>query len=160
MRYIAFVLFVSVIAAGSQYSLLNYKPLSDRELARFLSISAEIIHVYDDGSIDFIANEYEYGALLRSGLPFTTRIDDLGRFYNNRYDGGGRNTGIFMTWSEISTWMDELHSEYPDITSSPTSIGTTIEGRPQTVVKLSANNSFWVDDPDLPNCWYDGLIHA
>ncbi|MCK4505934.1 MAG: hypothetical protein KAW14_09970 [Candidatus Aegiribacteria sp.] len=160
MRYIPLIFIISMIAAGSCYSLLNYKPLSDRELNSFLSISCEIIHVYDDGSIDFIANEHEYDILLQAGIPFTTRIDDLGRFYNNRYDGGGRNTGIYMTWSEISAWMDELHSTYPYITSSPTSIGNTIEGRPQTVVKLSANSSFWVDDPTLPNCWYDGLIHA
>lgn len=158
--YILSLLIVSMIATAGRYSLLNYGPSNDLELQKFLSAGCELIHVYDDGSIDFIASEHEYDHLLRAGIPFTTRIDDLGRFYHNRYDGGGRGTGVFMTWSELSTWLDDLHDTYPSITSEPTSIGNTYQERPQRVVKISSNNSFWEDDPSLPNCWYDGLIHA
>lgn len=159
-KAIVFLLAISIVCAAECYSLLNLAPYDDTERHRFIDIGCEIVHVYDDGSVDFITNEFEYDLLLRSGIPFTTRINDLGLFYSNRCDGGGRNTGIFMTWDEISQWLDDLHITYPQITSVATSIGNTIEGRPQRVMKLSLNNGFWVDDPGLPNCWYDGLIHA
>ncbi len=42
MRYIPLMLIVSMIAVGSNYSLLNYKPVSDLELAEFLSIHTSL----------------------------------------------------------------------------------------------------------------------
>jgi len=150
---------LAAISSAQRYSLLHFVPGDGMELARFQNLGFEVVHVYEDGSADFITGEFDYQVLLESGIPFTTLVDDLGALYSRR-GSGVRDTGIYMTWSEISQWLDDLHMQFPSITSAATSIGSTIEGRPQRVMKLSVNTSFWEDDPDLPNCWYDGLIHA
>ncbi|MFO8183413.1 MAG: M14 family metallopeptidase [Candidatus Aegiribacteria sp.] len=157
-RTLLLLLAAASILLADRYALVSVTPLNRTELNRLAGTGCEIVQVYDDGSVDCVVNQNEYTALLSAGIPFTTRIDDLERFYSRRYDG--RSMGGYLTWDELSDWMVDLHDTYPDITSAPTSIGNTYEGRPQTVVKISSNNDFWFDDPSLPNVWYDGLIHA
>lgn len=159
MRKLMLFLFVAVtVVAAERYSLLNFRPVNEIEIQRLIGSGCEVVHVYEDGSVDCIANEHDYASLLATGMPFNIRIDDLERFYSRRFDG--RSMGGYLTWDELSLWLDDLHDTFPNITSAPTSIGDTFEGRPQTVVKISSNNDFWTDDPTLPNVWYDGLIHA
>jgi hypothetical protein len=146
------------LSYGEIYSLLYFTPRSTEEMDRFSALGPDIVHVYEDGSADFIVNSQEYPEFLGSGLRIATRMDNLERFYARRSEG--RSMGGFLTWDELSVWMDDLHDTYPSITSAPTSIGDTYEGRPQAVVKISSNNDFWFDDPALPNVWYDGLIHS
>ena len=159
MRKVILFLFVAVtLVSAERYALLNFRPVNDMEIHRLIDSGCEIVHVYEDGSVDCIANEHDYSSLLATGMPFTTRIDDLERFYSRRFDG--KTMGGYLTWNELSSWLDDLHDTFPSITSAPTSIGDTYEGRQQRVVKISSNNDFWTDDPALPNAWYDGLIHA
>lgn len=157
-RTMAFLMVLPALMAAERYALVSVTPFGEAEALRVLGTGCEIVHVYEDGSLDCVTNETEYGRLLSTGIPFTTRIDDLERFYARRC--GGRTMGGYMTWDELSAWMDDLHDTYPSITSAPTSIGDTYQGRPQRVVKISSNTDFWYDDPALPNVWYDGLIHA
>ncbi len=159
MKNIMLFLFVAAsLAAAERYSLLSVRPVNDIEVQKLVGTGCEIVYVYEDGSVDCVVNEHEYALLLAAGMPFTTRIDDLERFYAGQYDG--KSMGGYLTWDELLIWLGDLHDTYPAITSAPTSIGDTYQGRPQTVVKLSSNNDFWTDDPALPNVWYDGLIHA
>ena len=159
MKKVVLLLLVSVtVVIAERYSILNFKPVNDIEAHKLMDSGCEIVHVYEDGSVDVIANEHDYNSLLATGLPFTTRIDDLEGFYSSRFDG--KSMGGYLTWDELSIWLDDLHDTFPSITSAPTSIGDTYEGRPQRVVKISSNNDFWTDDPSLPNVWYDALIHA
>ena len=143
---------------AERYALVCVTPSGRNQAGRLAGVGCDVVHVYDDGSVDCVVNEMEYTALLEARIPFTVRVDDLQRFYGRR--GGGRSMGGYMTWDELSAWLDDLHDTYPSITSAPTSIGDTYQGRPQRVVKLSSSNDFWYDDPALPNVWYDGLIHA
>jgi len=159
MKKVILFLFVVIALVGAErYALLNVKPISDIEIHRLIDSGCEVVHVYEDGSVDCIANEHDYASLLATGMPFITRIDDLERFYSGRFDG--KTMGGYLTWDELSVWLDDLHDTFPSITSAPTSIGDTYQGRLQRVVKISSNNDFWTDDPGLPNVWYDGLIHA
>lgn len=152
------VLLLAGVSSGETYSLMHFTPHMERDSERFSALAPDVVHVYGDGSADFVVNSAEYPVFAGSGLFVTTRMDDLQRFYARR--SGGRSMGGFMTWDELSAWMDDLHDTFPSITSVPTSIGNTYEGRPQTVVKISSNTDFWYDDPAMPNVWYDGLIHA
>ncbi len=159
MRKLLIVLLAAAsVLAAERYSLLSVTPSNYSETDWIVAAGCDIVHVYDDGSIDCVVDEDAYNALMAAGIPFTTRIDDMERFYQRRC--AGRSMGGYMTWDELSAWMDDLHDTYPSITSAPTSIGNTFQGRPQTVVKISSNTDFWYDDPALPNVWYDGLIHA
>ncbi len=160
MRVLVLVIaLAAMVSAGTTYSLMRYSPLSEDDLERFLSLSPDIVHVYEDGSVDFVANDWERRRLMEMGLLCTTRIGDMEMFYRSRF-GTAATMGGYMTWDELSDWLDDLHDTYPSVTSAPTSIGDTYQGRPQRVVKLSVNNDFWADDPSLPNVWIDGLIHA
>lgn len=148
----------AVPCAAELYSLMCFRPSSLGEAESFAALGLDVIHVYDDGSADFVATESELELLSRTGLRADARILDLEGFYASRCEG--RSMGGYMTWAELQSWMNALHAVHPSITSAPTSIGSTIEGRPQLVVKISANNNFSADDPSMPNAWYDGLIHA
>jgi len=158
MLLLPLLLSLSLSVTAEMYTLMNFNPRNDSDIERFIELCPDIMHVYEDGSVDFIANSYEYPLFISSGLVITTRISNLESLYARQ--GGGRSMGGYLTWDELSIWMDDLHDTYPTITSAPTSIGNTYEGRPQRVLKLSSSNSFWDDDPILPNVWYDGLIHA
>jgi hypothetical protein len=151
-------LLVVATSWSATYSLMYFKPSSDIETRIFADVGLDVVHVYDDGSIDFVANEVDLQILQERGIFCTTRIGDLQRFYSSQM--AGRSMGGFMTWDEVQTWIAQLHALYPNITSAPTSIGNTYEGRPQLVMKISENNTFLADDPSMANAWYDGLIHA
>ena len=88
------LLIIPFTAFATTYSLMNFTPSGEAELERFLGSGVEIIHVYDDGSIDFVANETERTGLMNRGIFCTTRIADLQRFYEARC--GGKSMGGFM----------------------------------------------------------------
>ncbi len=149
---------IAAIASGNNYSLAHIFPTDDHERAFVVEAGADIIHVYEDGSADAVLDTSAERWIRNAGIPVVTRIEDLQRFYEIQCSG--KTMGGFMTWDEIQTWMDDLHATYPNITSPPTSIGDTYEGRPQLVMKIGTDNTFTNDDSTRPNCWYDGLIHA
>ena len=153
------LLICAVSLAIGHNSLIHMFPLDDHQAAAAVEAGADVIHVYDDRSADAVIDTYGLSLLDRAGIAYDVRIDNLDRLYEIRCRGS-RDMGGFMTWDEIQAWMDQLHADYPDITSAPTSIGDTYEGRPQLGMKLGTDNSFYNDDPAKPNCWYDALIHA
>ena len=161
MRYLLTVLLLGgMAAAATTYSLAYMEPAGQREAALLMEAGPEIVHVYDDGGVDFVANRDELAEVLSLGLPVMVRVEDLGALSRSICARSGKSMGGYMTWDEIQTWMDQLHADYPSITSAPTSIGDTYQGRPQLVMKISTQNDFNTDDPGMANAWYDGLIHA
>ena len=159
MRKVILFLFVAVtLVSAETYSLMNFHPSSGAQAELFSSLAFEVVQVYEDGSVDFVANSSERRKLLENGLSATTRIADMESYYQAR-NGTSRSMGGFYIWDEVSTWIDSLVAANPTITSVQ-SIGNTYQNRPQRVVKISVNNSFNADDPAMANAWYDGLIHA
>jgi len=159
MKFLLLALIVPAFVFGSElYSLMNFSPVSDSGRELFNRLGFDVVQVYEDGSVDFVANSTERRILLENGLIASTRIPDMEGYYRS-INGTTRSMGGFYTWDEVSSWMDSLVAANPSITSVQ-SIGNTYEGRPQRVVKLSVNNSFSADDPSMPNAWYDGMIHA
>ncbi|MCK5786171.1 MAG: T9SS type A sorting domain-containing protein [Candidatus Sabulitectum sp.] len=159
MKFLLVLLLISGVMLGNEiYSLMNFQPSSESQTDLFNRIGFDVVQVYRDGSVDFVANSFDRGVLLENGLFATTRIADMEGFYQAR-NGSSRSMGGFYTWDEVDTWIDSLVAANPAITSVQ-SIGDTYQNRPQRVVKISVNNSFNADDPAMANAWYDGLIHA
>ena len=156
----AALVLAAAASAATTYSLVHMEPAGQRQVELLMHVSPEIVHVYDDGGVDFVANGTELARINDLGLPVTVRIDDVGALSRAVCARSGKSMGGFMTWDEIQDWLDDLHADYPAITSAPTSIGDTYQGRPQLVMKISSNSTFDDDDPSMPNAWYDGLIHA
>ncbi len=146
-------------AIAETWSLMRFTPVCDGDIQRFSALGFDPVMVYADASCDFVASDTERMLLLRSGLQASCLVPDMTALYSSQYREP-ITMGGFQTWTEVQSWMDSLHAANPGITSSPTSIGNTYEGRPQLVMKLSSNNSFSADDPSMPNAWYDGLIHS
>lgn len=161
MRTSIFMLacFFAIPADAETYSLQRFSPVSPVEVRLFNSIGIEPVMQYADGSCDFVAGQWERSQLLLHGLSTRCLIPDMEGLYASR-SPRRLSMGGFLTWAEAQAWMDSLHTANPGITSAPTSIGSTYEGRPQLVMKISSNNSFNADDPSMPNAWYDGLIHS
>jgi len=157
------VLFLAVAAASpvfaETWSLMRFTPVCGGDIQRFSALGFDPVVVYADASCDFVASDPERALLLRSGLQATCLVPDMTALYTSQYREP-ITMGGFQTWTEVQSWMDSLHAANPGITSTPTSIGNTYEGRPQLVMKISSNNSFSADDPSMPNAWYDGLIHS
>ncbi|MBN1433424.1 zinc carboxypeptidase, partial [Candidatus Fermentibacterales bacterium] len=158
MHFAAVAVLLAAAPAFSYHSLIHVFPVSDLEAALVVNSGADIVHVYRDGSADAVLSLHDMHALDRTGVRYEVRVENLDRLYELRCQG--LEMGGYMTWDEIQDWLDQLHADYPSITSAPTSIGDTYQGRPQLVMKLGTDNSFYNDDPSRPNCWYDGLIHA
>lgn len=161
MRIAALLLLVAALspAFAETWSLMRFTPVREADIQRFSALGFDPVFVYSDASCDFVASGSERMLLLRSGLQATCLVPDMTALYTSQYRAP-LTMGGFQTWAEVQSWMDSLHAANPGITSAPTSIGNTYEGRPQLVIKLSSNNGFSSDDPSMPNAWYDGLIHS
>ena len=159
MKIFLLLLLIPAIMLGNEiYSLMNFTPSSDFDAQKFTNMGFDIVQVYPDGSVDFVANSYDRRILMENGFLATTRITDMESFYRSR-NGSSRSMGGFYTWDEANVWIDSLVSANPAIACTE-SIGDTYQGRPQRVIKLSVNNTFYSDDASMANAWYDGLIHA
>lgn len=159
MRFIILALVWVLTVSAETWSLMGFRPFSSGDFHLFNRLGLEPSVVYPDGSCDFVAGDRERELVLRHGIPAETLIPDLTHFYMSR-TREPVSMGGFLTWEQVQAWMDSLHAANPGITSPPTSIGDTWEGRPQLVMKISSNTGFNDDDPSMANAWYDGLIHS
>lgn len=114
----------------------------------------------DDGSGRYLSYPSLTEALRAEGVPVEVEIDDLGAFYTERLQTGARgggNFGIFHTYSETVTELNDLHAEYPAITTAPQSIGTSGEGRTIWAIKVSDQPNV---DENEAEVLFDGVHHA
>ena len=72
-------------------------------------------------------------------------------------DFGYGSMAGYYTLSEVYDQLDNMYSKYPNLITQKESIGTTSEGRPLYVVKISDNPNA---DEDEPEVFYNSLIHA
>lgn len=74
-------------------------------------------------------------------------------------NGGGSgdpNAGLYHTFSELNTKLEQLESTYPEL-AQKSSIGTSVEGRDLWMLKISDNTAV---DEDEPNVVFMGAHHA
>lgn len=63
----------------------------------------------------------------------------------------------FYTFAELQTILDQMRTLYPNLISAKSSIGTSIEGRPILMVKISDNPD--VDEAE-PEMFFNAVHHA
>lgn len=88
------------------------------------------------------------------GIPYQVEQEDIEQYYADR---AAEPFGGFRTYTEIVQYLDSLSAAHPDIMTSKFSIGTSVEGRPIWVVKVSDNPN--IDEAE-PEVFYNSLIHA
>ncbi len=175
---IVFVLLFSfgLFAAPQTYSKVQIHFQNTKEIGLLSAAGLIFDHGYKEknpaGGFDFrvVLNASEMEILKKSGLPFTVLIPDLRKAYNQRtlssapqkttdtpagFEYG--SMGGYYTFSEVETELDSMYLNYPDLITQKTSIGTTENGNPLWMVKISANPTM---DEDEPEVLYTALHHA
>ena len=131
-----------------------------------------------DNTIDVFISENDFAILKTSGFSYEVLVEDWYTHYANlpklndaesnfeiqkiEQDFGitGFNYGSmggFYTLAEVNAELDEMYSQFPNLITQKFSIGTTIEGRPIYMVKISDNPSVSENEPRV---LYTALIHA
>jgi hypothetical protein len=132
----------------------------NRQLIQELQL--EIMNREPDTWIHALCRNAELAALDQAGVPYTIIHDDLESFYAERmaadYGDQADNFGAFHTYSETVDFMDQLHADYPDITTDKIAIGATWEGNTIWAMKISDNPT--IEEPDEPEVLFDGMHHA
>jgi carboxypeptidase T len=106
--------------------------------------------------IMLVSNPDQVSELEALGFKVEVLIPDMEEYYALQREGY-RNFGLLYTYSEMITLMDEIHAEYPNLTTARYSIGTSIEGRTLWAMKISDNPNI---DEDEPEVGFDGVHHA
>jgi hypothetical protein len=147
----------AVTGFSSTVSLIKTHPLTKQQ---YLQIGRAGFDVLDaDGQSLLIAvSPANKGELESMGIGYETVREDLSAFYRSRYtDKEAATMGGFRTLPEIEAYLDSLSAANPTLVTPKFSIGLSIEGRNQWVVKISDNPL--VDEAE-PEIFYNSLIHA
>ena len=126
-------------------------------------IDPEGMNVRPDIYIDVIVDSREKAFILDQGMMSEDIILNLSEYYASRLEQTGTrelgfgSMGGYLTFIEIVSYMDSLHSRYPDIVSSKISIGQSHEGRDIWAFKISDSPGSEDGDPEV---LYNSLIHA
>lgn len=171
------LLTTGIEAQQTVYSKVKVFFDDNSEVARLASFDFDIDHPEfgNDKSIAFYVNEAELEKLELQGFNFEVIIPDFRDYYAEllRNDAENRmsmqrgpnvadgfdlgSMGGFYTFAEVEAKLDEMVQNYPSLVSPKVSIGTSMEGRPIWMVKISDNPG--VNEPE-PVAYFDGLHHA
>lgn len=152
---------LAVSTSAESTSLIQTDPLTKQQ---YIKLKAEHLDVFEvDGERFTISVTAEERARLEAlGIGYTVVHEDLSAFYRQRAEAvlgakAAETMGGFRTLSEIEAYLDTLAADYPTICSDKFSIGLSLQGRDQWVVKISDNVD--VDEAE-PEVFYNSLIHA
>jgi carboxypeptidase T len=174
---ILFFGFNFVHAQETVYSEVLVNVENVNEIQRLVDLDFDIDHYKRVGqnSISFYVTSEELQKLTSYGFSFDVTIPNFTEYYlkqrvlddsnmnnlkktentANGFDLG--SMGGFYTFEEVESKLDEMKTNYPNLITSKTSIGTSVEGRPIWMVKIS-------DNPEInegePTAYFDGLHHA
>ena len=163
----------------------NYKEVkiylnNNADIQALVNAGMEFDHLNlnKDNTIDVFIDENDFAILQNSGFNYEVLIDDWYSYYANLpkmteaekgqalqeieqdYGVMGFNYGSmggFYTLAEVNAELDEMFAQYPTLITQKVSIGTTVEGRPIYMVKISDNPTV---NENEPQALYTGLHHA
>lgn len=118
--------------------------------------------------VEALVHRHDLPTLRALGLPSVILHEDVEAFWASQLGGpraapaaqGGfvrGSMGGFLTLAEIVALLDAWRQQYPNLITARRSIGQSIEGRDQWLVKISANADI---DEDEPEIYMETLIHA
>ncbi len=159
------------------YSKVKVFYSNPSEIDRLSGLGFDIDHPEfdNDQSIAFYVTQDEISQLKQQQFNFEVIIPDFNAYYSEmlRNDIGnipkmvrGSNVadgfdlgsmGGFYTNSEVEAKLDEMKLNYPNLITTKTSIGTSVEGRSIWMVKISDNPN--INEPE-PVAYFDALQHA
>ncbi len=164
-------------AQSDSYAQVSIHLTADVDLALLQEMNLEIDHVHPgkNNTVSIFVTHEEFTVLNNEGIRYDIIIPDYREYYNrlrlkdldeienqsesrspaSHFDYG--SMGGFYTLSEIEGKLDEMHTDFPNLTTEKFSIGTSIEGRTIWAMKISDNAGV---DENEPVVYYDALHHA
>jgi hypothetical protein len=124
-----------------------------REL--FQNVELELMG-FEENSVRVLSRPSITEDLIAQGWTVEVIHADLEGFYASRLKDK-QPTIVWHTYEDMFNEMALLHSQYPNITTAPFSIGQTGEGRDIWAIKVSDNPDV---DEDEPEVLHDGMHHA
>lgn len=153
------VLFLFLIGAATlsaeSVSLIELNKLNKQQYLEVARMGLDIIERHES-SLLVVGWPRDLEKLESAAIPYEVKVGDLSKMYSSR-NSASATMGGYMTFSEIVDQLDLLSLFYPWIMTTKFSIGQTVEGREQWVVKISDNPNVDEDEPEL---FYISLIHA
>ena len=113
--------------------------------------------IRSDEELILVSHADQVARLEALGFDVEIQIPDMEEHYAAQRTGY-RNFGLLYTYDEMIAQLDELHAQYPHITTEKFSIGESWEGRQIWAIKVSDNPE--IDEEDEPEIYFDALHHA
>ena len=150
--------------------------LGTQPLEELLALDLDIATLdQQNGQARIIADDDGLAALEEAGFSPRVLIDDLTDFYakrleapltplsagsygawlNPQFSQGGM--GGYYTLAQIESVLDQMTAAYPNLITARQSIGSSLQGRSQWMVKISDNPG---SDENEPEVRFDALHHS
>ena len=184
MKYLfSFLLALTIVFSSYSQNFKQVKIFFNHqsEISLLQNYDLEIDHGFwnkEDNSYTVFLSDDEFSKLQLSSFNYEIVIDDWFDYYsklpqlnqsekdafiqqskdNYGVEGFGFGSmGGFYTLAEVNAQLDSMKIHYPNLITTKTSIGNSLEGRPMYMVKIS-------DNPDIdetePEILYTALHHA
>gem|GEM_PF-776435 len=144
-----------VWAVDGPYLLVRVAVDSEYQVRPLQEMGLDIVGGVRNESVELICFPEELARIRSLGYYAEVLIEDMEQHYAAQYEGD--SMGPYHTYDEAVAHMDSIHALYPNITTAKFSIGQSIQGREQWVIKVSDNPTM---DEDEPEVLFDGLTHA
>ncbi|UCD63371.1 MAG: immune inhibitor A [Candidatus Zixiibacteriota bacterium] len=161
-RSLLITLLITLLAASTfaesertVISQIQLKPMTKQQYLGLYEMGLDLRDLPGQ-PIEIFAKPGDLARLRAAGIDYEVIHPDIEEFYVLR------NTamlpfGGFRTYSQIVFYLDSITAAFPSITTDKFSIGLSLEGYEQWVVKISDNPDV---DEDEPEVFYNSLIHA
>ena len=106
---------------------------------------------------DIVVERSDIDEWLGRGSRVEVLVEDLETYYAER-NGNRDNFGLYHTFDEGVTWLDQLAAQYPEVVSPKWTLGSSHQGRNIWCVRVSDNPT--LDEPQEPEILFDALHHA
>ncbi len=170
---------IANLTFAQTYKKIEIDVFSNEDIKGLMELGLAVDHAEkDSGTISFFASEDELKLLDNAGYSYHIIIEDWIEYYNSLpkmseaekqsqldrtktlYGVSGFNYGSmggYFTLAEVWAELDEMFTDYPNLITEKTSIGTTHQDRDIYYVKISDNPTV---DENEPEVLYTALHHA
>ena len=176
---IGFFLFIAVVstAQGDSYAQIKIVLSKTVDISTLQALHLDIDHIDLDpaNNIRILVTPDDRKTLDNHNIPYEVLIPDYRDYYNKKRQEDldrNRNTrllrmptggfgigsmGGFYTLEEIENKLDDMHADFPNLTTPKFSIGRSIENREIWAIKISDNPTAVENEAVV---YYDALHHS
>ncbi len=146
----------AAFAAEEPYQQIRVLLPTDDSLKQLLQNPNLELMGLGDGDVVLLSRPSITKGLEAGGWKVEVIHGDLESYYAS-LQGATLDYGVWHTYTETVAELNLLHSQFPNLTSAPFSLGLSIEGRQIWAIKVSDNPNV---DENEPEVLYDGVHHA